>query len=214
MKGFYISSPPDEVTGKARVDTGFMMIKPSMEEFERIKKMYINTPFNPAIGWNGFGYHQYKGDMGLSSSSIGTSTMIQVTLNLIVVCTPTQLTKIVFNMYHILKPNISRCMIRFVGTQGGVLAIILIVAKKNVKLAQLYTVNASDMYTIAFPKHTRNSNSLFVIVLNNLMLFVCTYTKIIIIDTSSKKYTFTILINVRELGSSSEEAFLVTVEGE
>ena len=66
LKGFYISSPPDEVTGKAGVDTGFMMIKPSMEEFERIRKMYINTPFNPATGWNGFGYHQYKGDMGLS----------------------------------------------------------------------------------------------------------------------------------------------------
>lgn len=66
LKGLYISSPPDEVTGKAGVDTGFLIIKPSEREFERIVLMYKRTPFDPQWGWNGFGYHQYEGDIGIS----------------------------------------------------------------------------------------------------------------------------------------------------
>ena len=66
LKGFYMSSPPDENTGKAGVDTGFLIIKPSKEEFERIVHLYINTPFDPTTGWQGFGFNQFKGEMGLS----------------------------------------------------------------------------------------------------------------------------------------------------
>ena len=66
LKGLYILAPPDENTGKAGVDTGFLIIKPSLKEFDRIVSMYIKTPFDPETGWNGFGYHQYKGDMGIS----------------------------------------------------------------------------------------------------------------------------------------------------
>ena len=66
LKGFYIESPPDENTGGAGVDTGFMIIKPSIAEFNTIVDGYINTPFNPKTGWNGEGHHNFKGGMGIS----------------------------------------------------------------------------------------------------------------------------------------------------
>ena len=66
LKGFYIQSPPDEKTGEAGVDTGFMIIKPSIQEFNNIVNAYINTPFDPKTGWNGKGHHNFKGGMGIS----------------------------------------------------------------------------------------------------------------------------------------------------
>ena len=67
LKGFYIKTPPDATSGDAGVDTGFMVIKPSEEEFENIKNAYINTPFNPTTGWNGQGRHNFMGCLGISS---------------------------------------------------------------------------------------------------------------------------------------------------
>lgn len=68
-KGLYVKTPPsvrypNEEPG---VDTGFMIIKPSLEEFENIKNAYINTPFDPTSGWNGEGTYGYDGCLGISS---------------------------------------------------------------------------------------------------------------------------------------------------
>ena len=67
MKGFYIRTPPDPVSGAAGVDTGFLMIKPSEEEYQNILNAYINTPYDPLTGWNGEGNHDFKGCLGISS---------------------------------------------------------------------------------------------------------------------------------------------------
>ena len=66
MKGYYIKSPPDATTGAAGVDTGFLIVKPSVEEFTNIVNAYLNTPFNPTTGWNGEGHHNFVGGMGIS----------------------------------------------------------------------------------------------------------------------------------------------------
>ena len=66
LKGLYILSPPDKNTGKAGVDTGFLIIKPSKKEFDRIVHLYKTVQFNPQTGWNGFGFHKYRGDIGIS----------------------------------------------------------------------------------------------------------------------------------------------------
>ena len=66
LKGLYISSAPDVNTGMAGVDTGFLIIKPSLEEFDNIVNTYVNTVFDPNTGWNGQGHHGFKGDMGIS----------------------------------------------------------------------------------------------------------------------------------------------------
>lgn len=66
LKGFYIASAPDKDTGKAGVDTGFLIIKPSMEEFNNIVTTYINTVFDPVLGWNSQGHNGFRGDIGIS----------------------------------------------------------------------------------------------------------------------------------------------------
>ena len=64
-KGFYIRTPPDS-NGHSGVDTSFMMIKPSIDEFEKIVDAYKSTPYHPSTGWNGKGHHKVKGGMGMS----------------------------------------------------------------------------------------------------------------------------------------------------
>ena len=66
LKGYYISTPPDPSTGGQGVDTSFLIVKPSVEEFNTIISGYVNTPFDPVSGWNGQGYHNFKGGMGIS----------------------------------------------------------------------------------------------------------------------------------------------------
>jgi hypothetical protein len=67
LKGFYIKTPPHPVTGESSVDTGFMMIKPSEEEFEKIMNAYVDTPFDAVNGWNGQGKNNFKGCLGIAS---------------------------------------------------------------------------------------------------------------------------------------------------
>jgi len=64
--GMYLHSKPDETTGAAGVDTGFMIIKPSEDEFNNIVDSYLNTPYDPVSGWDGQGYNNFKGGLGLS----------------------------------------------------------------------------------------------------------------------------------------------------
>jgi hypothetical protein len=66
LKGLYISSAPDVNTGMAGVDTGFLIIKPSLKEFDNIVNTFVNTVFDPNTGWNGQGHHGFKGDMSIS----------------------------------------------------------------------------------------------------------------------------------------------------
>lgn len=61
LKGMYI--PTASGVG---VDTGLMIIKPSEQEFERIVQTYIETIYDPVTGWNGQGYNNFVGCMGLS----------------------------------------------------------------------------------------------------------------------------------------------------
>lgn len=65
-KGIYILTAPDKNTGEAGVDTGFLIIKPSLDETDRIINAYLNTPFDPTTGWDGQGHHNFKGGMGIS----------------------------------------------------------------------------------------------------------------------------------------------------
>ena len=47
VKGYYVRTPSCDGNGNSVVDTGFMVIKPSMEEFNNIREGYINTPYDP-----------------------------------------------------------------------------------------------------------------------------------------------------------------------
>lgn len=66
LKGYYIRSVPDATSNESGVDTGFLIIKPSLQEFDNIVNSYINTPFDPIYGWNGEGHHKFVGGMGIS----------------------------------------------------------------------------------------------------------------------------------------------------
>merc|ERR1712232_549051 len=48
------------------VNTGLLFLKPSEQEFERLKAAYINTPYDEATGWNGAGRSNAPGEMGVS----------------------------------------------------------------------------------------------------------------------------------------------------
>jgi hypothetical protein len=65
LKGYYIKTPACNVNGDALVDTSFMVIKPSNEEFNNIRKGYLNTPYDPDLGWNSKGHNQCDGELGL-----------------------------------------------------------------------------------------------------------------------------------------------------
>jgi len=65
IKGYYVRTPTCDSAGSSLVDTGFMLIKPSMEEFNNIVNTYLNTPYDPTTGWNGEGHHQCDGRLGL-----------------------------------------------------------------------------------------------------------------------------------------------------
>ena len=64
MKGYYVRTP-DCGGGNTLVDTSLMSIKPSMDEFNKISDAYLNTPYDPATGWNGEGHNQCDGKLGL-----------------------------------------------------------------------------------------------------------------------------------------------------
>ena len=66
LKGYYIRSPKDKNSGEAGVDTNFLAVKPSAEEFSRIVSTYINTPYYPETGWNGEGHNNFEGGMGIN----------------------------------------------------------------------------------------------------------------------------------------------------
>ena len=65
LKGYYVRTPSCDGIGNSLVDTGFMVIKPSMEEFDNIREAYINTPYDPVLGWNSQGHHHCDGRLGL-----------------------------------------------------------------------------------------------------------------------------------------------------
>lgn len=66
LKGYYIRSPKDKSSGQAGVDTNFLAVKPSAEEFSKIVNSYINTPYYPETGWNGEGHNNFEGGMGIN----------------------------------------------------------------------------------------------------------------------------------------------------
>ena len=47
------------------VSKNFMILKPSKEKFEEYRQEYINTPYDPVTGWNGEGFNNFKGKLGL-----------------------------------------------------------------------------------------------------------------------------------------------------
>jgi len=65
IKGYYVRTPSCDINGNSAVDTGFMVIKPSMEEFNNIREGYINTPYDPILGWNSQGHNHCPGKLGL-----------------------------------------------------------------------------------------------------------------------------------------------------
>ncbi len=66
LKGMYIRSAPDANSGSAGVDTGFLVVKPSLDEFDKIVSTFISTKFDASEGWNGEGHLGFKGDMGVN----------------------------------------------------------------------------------------------------------------------------------------------------
>ncbi len=66
LKGLYVLNAPDPETWGAGVDTGLLIIKPDLEEFKRIVSAYITTPFTEEGGWNGEGYDDFEGHLGIS----------------------------------------------------------------------------------------------------------------------------------------------------
>lgn len=65
LKGYYVKKAPCDDEGNAVVDTGFMVIKPSIEEYNNIISTYINTPYDPVLGWNSDGHNKCGGKLGL-----------------------------------------------------------------------------------------------------------------------------------------------------
>ena len=59
FKGLFIPMKPDEGTGKFGVDTGFMIIKPNMTEYQNIIDEYLKTPYDPLTGWNNEGFNGF-----------------------------------------------------------------------------------------------------------------------------------------------------------
>ena len=66
LKGYYIRSPKDKVSGEAGIDSNFLVVKPSAEEFSKIVNLYLNTPYYPVTGWNGEGHNNFEGGMGIN----------------------------------------------------------------------------------------------------------------------------------------------------
>lgn len=65
LKGYYVRTSPCDANGSTLVDTSFMIIKPSLEEYNNIRNAYLNTPYDPETGWNGEGHNQCGGKLGL-----------------------------------------------------------------------------------------------------------------------------------------------------
>lgn len=65
LKGYYTRTPPCNENGDSLIDTSFMMMKPSVEEFNNMIETYLSTPYDPVTGWNGEGHNQCDGKMGL-----------------------------------------------------------------------------------------------------------------------------------------------------
>ena len=65
LKGYYVRTPTCDDNGNSLVDTGFLVIKPSIEEFNNMRESYLNTPYDPELGWNSEGHNQCDGKLGL-----------------------------------------------------------------------------------------------------------------------------------------------------
>jgi len=66
LKGYYVRSSPCDADGSTLVDPTFMLIKPSIEEYNNIVNTYLNTPYDSITGWNGEGHNQCDGKLGLA----------------------------------------------------------------------------------------------------------------------------------------------------
>lgn len=64
-KGYFVRKAPCDDQGSSVVDTGFMLIKPSLEEYNNIISTYLNTPYDPVLGWNSEGHNKCGGGLGL-----------------------------------------------------------------------------------------------------------------------------------------------------
>jgi len=65
VKGYYVRTPSCDGNRNSVIDTGFLVIKPSLEEFNNIREGYINTPYDPELGWNSEGHNHCPGKLGL-----------------------------------------------------------------------------------------------------------------------------------------------------
>jgi hypothetical protein len=65
LKGYYVRTPDCDGNGNSLIDMGFLVIKPSVEEFNNIRDGYLNTPYDPELGWNSEGHNQCDGKLGL-----------------------------------------------------------------------------------------------------------------------------------------------------
>jgi len=65
LKGYYVRTPDCDGNGNSLIDMGFLVIKPSIEEFNNIRNGYLNTPYDPELGWNSEGHNQCDGKLGL-----------------------------------------------------------------------------------------------------------------------------------------------------
>jgi len=66
LKGYFVRSSPCDANGSTLIDTTFMIIKPSIEEYNNIRNTYLSTPYDPTTGWNGQGHNQCDGKLGLA----------------------------------------------------------------------------------------------------------------------------------------------------
>ncbi len=65
LKGYYVRNTACDEEGHSNIDTGFLVVKPSMDEFNAIVDAYLLTEYDPETGWNGEGYHHCDGRLGL-----------------------------------------------------------------------------------------------------------------------------------------------------
>ncbi len=65
LKGYYVRKAACDEEGSTIVDTGFMVIKPSIEEYEKIIATYLSTPYDEVDGWNSEGHNKCDGKLGL-----------------------------------------------------------------------------------------------------------------------------------------------------
>ena len=62
-KATIVRNAPSNEGGQG-VNTGMLILKPSLEEFENLRQNYLNTPYDEITGWNGEGHNNFPGKMG------------------------------------------------------------------------------------------------------------------------------------------------------